>query len=622
VDDKKTGPGEAGQSDSRSASIEAQTSFPNLGENAPVGLVLLDKKGLINTVNPMAVDMLGKRPQKLLHQPFAAFIAPEYGQIWQRCVSEVMRDDGPKACELMLINGGGPPLAVRADCRHVPGDVETPLRVALVDLSVPMISGYPFPETLELYRNIFENITDLYYRTDADGRLEMISPSCLPQTGYSREELLGQPVTDFYAYPAEREGLLKRLQQDGRVNDYEIILVHRDGSHRVASATSRMLYDEDGNPAGVEGILRDVTARKRSQERLAMSEERYRLLFEQAADYVLVLEPNDDNPPIIVDANQAALDKHGYTAEQMFGQPITFLDDSVTKKTVVDRLHRLQSGERIIFESVHRCRDGSSFPAEVVARQAQVGGRTIIFTVERDITTRKENERLQGSLLIENRKLIRRLMEVQEEERHRLARELHDELGQLLTGINARAEYITRHAGNKEIGSAAVDILNATKTLFEAAYATRMQLRPASLDTLGLSAALGELADQWEKQSGMDCSLHIEGNPDSLDDTYAITIYRIVQEGLTNAHRHGQASHVTVTIQHVPPKEDKEGLVKVEIGDNGKGLHVPTMHRGMGIIGMRERVVALEGNFHFTGIPGDGVRIEATLPLGRKEKDQ
>lgn len=618
---KESGPEEAGQNRKRSVSGEVQAEFPHFGEYAPVGLVVLDRKCHIHKVNHLAMDMLGEKPQRLLDRPFGAFIVPEFGETWQRCVSEVMRNNERKACELMLRNGGDSSLLVRADCRHVPDDGETPLRVALVDLSVPLISGRHLYESLNLYRSIFENISDIYYRTDADGRIDLISPSCLPQTGYSREELIGRPVTDFYADPAERDGLIEQLQRNGRVNDYEVVLVHRDGSHRIASATSRLLYGKDGKPAGVEGILRDVTARKQTQEKLALSEKRYRLLFEQAADYVLVLEPNGDDPPVIIEANQAALDKHGYTAEELIGQPITFLDAAVSKETVVDRLHRLKSGERLVFESVHKCKNGSFFQAEVVARQALVGERAIIFTVERDISVRKENERMQASLLEENRKLVRRQMEVQEEEKRLLARELHDELGQLLTVINARTEYILRHAENQELISASTDILNATQMLFDACDATRMGLRPASLDALGLSTALGELTHQWKK-GGMDCSLRIEGNPDSLDDMHAISIYRIVQEGLTNAHRHGKASHVEVNIRHVPPRDNKEGLVMIEISDNGKGLHVPTMHRGMGIIGMRERVVALGGNFHFTGIPGDGVRIEATLPLGKKEKDK
>lgn len=616
---KESRAGKARRHNKRTSSSEGQASIPDLGKHAPVGLVILDRKGQINTMNLIAVDMFGKSTQELLHQPFTSFLAPEFDNVWQRCLSEVMRDDRPKACELMLLNGGSPPqFPVRAECRHVPGDAEAPLRVALVDLSAPLISGYPLPESLELYRSIFENVTDIYYRTDADGRLVMISPSCLALTGYSRKELIGHHVTDFYADPEERDALLRELQKNGRVNDYEVILVHRDGSHRAASATSHLLLDEEGKPAGVEGVLRDVTARKQTQERLALSEERYRLLFEQAADYVLVLEDDDDRPPIIVDANQAALERHGYTADELVGKPITFLAQ-MTKKTVLERLQQLRAGKRIVFESEHKCKDGSSFPAEVIARQAQVGDRVITFAVERDISKRKENERLQASLLIENRKLIRRMVEIQEEERRLLARELHDELGQLLTVINARAEYITRHAANEELKSAATDIKRATQALFDTSEATRMGLRPSSLDSLGLSAALSELADYWKK-GNMDCQLHIEGKLDALDDLHAISIYRIVQEGLTNAHRHGEASHVMVTIRCVPPKGGKEGVVTATISDNGKGLHVPTMHRGMGIIGMRERVIALGGNFHFTGIPGDGVRIEMALPLDKKEK--
>jgi len=196
-----------------------------------------------------------------------------------------------------------------------------------------------------------------------------------------------------------------------------------------------------------------------------------------------------------------------------------------------------------------------------------------------------------------------------------LARELHDELGQLLTSINVRAEYIARHAGDAEISAKAKDVVRDTRASFDAEHRMLLKLRPSTLDALGLAAALTELKGQWKKQTGADCSLHIKGEIDHLDEAHTIAIYRLVQEALTNARRHGKATHVDIVVQHIPPRAGREGKMLVEISDNGKGLRVQHIHKGMGIIGMRERIHTLGGTFLLTDMPRDGVRIEAELPV-------
>ncbi|MDX8404751.1 MAG: hypothetical protein R8K50_01205 [Mariprofundus sp.] len=124
-----------------------------------------------------------------------------------------------------------------------------------------------------------------------------------------------------------------------------------------------------------------------------------------------------------------------------------------------------------------------------------------------------------------------------------------------------------------------------------------------------------ELTDQWKKRVGVDCCLRMVGEIDHLDDMQTIAIYRLVQEGLTNAHRHGKADCVEVVVRHIEADRGRAGQLQIVISDNGKGLHVEGVSKGMGIIGMRERVHALGGTFLLTHVPGDGVRIEAMLPL-------
>ena len=599
--------------------IEARDRFADLYDFAPVGYVTISDKGLIRQANLTLASMLGVDRGALTGQRFSGFIDPADSDRWYLHMLNVLRDNSWQGCELALRRADGSSLPVGLECLTIVNDGQTSVRITLSDISERKKAEVEVRKYEEQCRSLFENMLDIYYKTDMDGRIEVVSPSCLAQTGYTQAELLGRRVTEFYIDPAQRDQLLSALLRKGKVNDYELILAHKNKAPRIASATCRLLRDEAGKPVAIEGVLRNITARKQVEEQLRLSEARYRALFEQTSDYVLVMEPRTDAAPVIVDANQAAFEKHGYAADDLIGKPITFIDTNISPEAVAERVRLLQSGGPVYFETKHTCSDGSTFWADAVARYVSIGGSSMIYSVERDATRRKQTEADQARLLQQNRSLMRQLMRVQEEERKMLARNLHDELGQLLTGIDARAEYLARHAGRADLRAIAEEIVRDTKASFDASHIFLLRLRPAVLDALGLTAALTELTEKYGTQVGIACSLRIDGEIDHLDEMHAIAIYRLVQEGLSNACRHGRADRMEVVIRVVPAHAGRSEDVEVEISDNGKGLHVETVSGGMGVIGMRERVYALGGTFMLTHVPEDGVRIEAMLPLGNGE---
>lgn len=134
----------------------------------------------------------------------------------------------------------------------------------------------------EKYRMIFESFHDVYYRTGKDGAITEISPSVFNQAGYRPEEVIGRPVTDFYRNPEDREALMKKLREDGSVNDYELSLMTKDGRKIETSVNARILFDENKQIIGVEGVLRDITERKRAEAALRKSEEHFRNIFTES----------------------------------------------------------------------------------------------------------------------------------------------------------------------------------------------------------------------------------------------------------------------------------------------------------------------------------------------------
>lgn len=211
----------------------------------------------------------------------------------------------------------------------------------------------------------------------------------------------------------------------------------------------------------------------------------------------------------------------------------------------------------------------------------------------------------------ENRYLMRRLLEVQEEERRRLARELHDELGQTLNAIKLDALALP---GSGPAGRIAA---NADRVYAAAGDLVR-RLRPTALDELGLRAALEACVDRWRvSHPQLAVQLSMSGDLDALGETRSLALYRIVQEGLTNCVRHAGARHFYIDLTR---DAEPGGGVLLEMRDDGAGLAADASRsRGTGITGMRERVMLLGGQFELLSAPGGGVTIRVEIPLDQED---
>jgi signal transduction histidine kinase len=231
------------------------------------------------------------------------------------------------------------------------------------------------------------------------------------------------------------------------------------------------------------------------------------------------------------------------------------------------------------------------------------------------IVERKRAEAKTLRFLEENRRLSRRLIDVQEEERRRLARELHDEMGQALTAIKTEAALIIDRCrgSNGPICDSAKAIGVASDCLYGLTHALIHRLRPTVLDDLGLAAALETIVSEWRmRRPGLPCRLTVEGDLHGLPDAVNIAVFRLVQEALTNVLRHASASHVSVTLHR-----SDDGL-HIQVEDDGRGLDpARAAPAGLcfGLLGMRERVEALGGRLAIESAPGRGLRLDATIPV-------
>jgi signal transduction histidine kinase len=256
----------------------------------------------------------------------------------------------------------------------------------------------------------------------------------------------------------------------------------------------------------------------------------------------------------------------------------------------------------------------------LVKRQVKLRTRELWQTnraLETEVAERKKAEEDARTLLEEKRYLAQKCMAVQEEERRYLARELHDELGQCITAIQADAAIIQDLSGacDSRLKASAGAILGVSSRIYEVVHSLMLRYRPGVLDDLGLVETIRDEINGWQaRQPDTVYTLNFTGDLDALGEELNICVYRIIQESLTNIAKYARASSVHIDIALTPAGSTRQ--LRVEVQDNGAGFDPGEIVGGFGLVGMRERVEARQGIFTLTTSPGNGTRIKVDLPLG------
>lgn len=230
----------------------------------------------------------------------------------------------------------------------------------------------------------------------------------------------------------------------------------------------------------------------------------------------------------------------------------------------------------------------------------------------REMQARVALEAAMQHAMQNNRELARQLLRLQERERSHIARELHDELAQQCVGIRVEAAGIEDEARARDLP----DVINGARAIRDAVDRLHCvvrdmltRLRPPVLDALGMEVSLRALAGGWSQRHGIACSIQIEACSEGIPDEVQVTLYRVMQEALTNVAQHAHASEVRLAL-----KPEGERFLRVVVEDNGRGIAGHRPHAGLGLVGMEERVAALGGTFGLEASPLGGLRITVRVP--------
>ncbi len=410
----------------------------------------------------------------------------------------------------------------------------------------------------------------------------------------------------------ERERLGREIEQVLKtpetrfVSAYQVVL--DGGDARWYEVRGEVERDAAHQPLRVLGTVVDVTKRKRSELALRESEERFRTLADAAFEGIAITENGR-----MIDMNDRLLTMLGMRREEMIGRDamLWFADES---RQMVER--RLRDGDPGPYEAIVVRPDGARVHVEIQARYFQAaGGRTLRVSAVRDVTARRKAAELlrqsQARELRAREEFSRHLLTAQEQERQRLASELHDGLGQNLSLIRNRMHLALEMPG---ISPQVAEHIRAVAQIASDAVAEvrslAQNLRPLQIEQLGLTESLRSLVDQVSDSTITVIDCRIEDVDDVLQGDAATHLYRIFQEGLNNILRHARAGHASVSL------ERDVGMLHLDIRDDGAGFDITAIRQGgLGLTSMRERAQMLGGTLDVRSIAGKGTHLQVDLPF-------
>ncbi len=459
------------------------------------------------------------------------------------------------------------------------------------------------------FRNLFENLPIGLALIDSQGHRIEVNKAFREMHGYkSREEFLAFNHLSAYPDQKARQRFLELLKQDKAVN-FEVRRRRKDGSVFWAHQTAIPQYDDSGDKHYIISI-QDITDRKQMDESLKASEQKFRSLFENAPVGISIT----NSAGKAFERNNAAMLVHGYSNKEEF-MKVNGADLYYDSEDRMHFLELLKKGPVKDFEARRRRRDGSIFWALVTAIPfTAASGEMQLISVTQDITERKLAEDALKSSRQELRNLSAHLEDMREAERTRIAREIHDELGQSLTAIRLDLAWLKTRvpsSGHELFAPKLDSLISYIDLISNKVREIASELRPGVLDDFGLIAAMEWTLQEFLKRTGIKVELSCRPGEIILDKTLETAIYRIFQEALTNAARHSGATVLTVDI------ELSEKRITLRVTDNGCGIRPEKISSptSLGLIGMRERVYSHGGTIEFSGEAGKGTVITVVIPV-------
>ncbi len=584
----------------------------DLFESQPFGSVVTDIDDRVIHINTEFGNLFGYNAQEAEGRTLAELIVPAEAQNEYRKYRELVAQGRRVDAEITC-------------CRR--DDRRFPAAIALVPFALPGEKASVYLNFRDIterrraedsrwasenrWRAVFESSAVGISVTDTQGRFIATNRAYQEMVGYTDEEL--RSITYIELTNEEdrpRNAALSAKHWAGELERYQMEkrYTRKDGRLVWAKITVSKSGGAGTTPPFGVCVVEDITERKAAEDRLR----EYEKIVEGLQEMILVI----DRQYVYQIANRAYLKYRDLELHQVVGHTVPELvGEDLFRKIVKARMDECFKGKVVRYEI------SVSYPTlgarEILATYFPIEGeRGIdrIAVVLEDITDRKRDELALQHWVEELHALNAQLQNVREDERTRVARELHDRLGQALTAIKMDLASLKSTDGLDAVSGKITSMMAFVDETIRSVRRISTELRPAVLDDLGLAATVEWATEEFQARTGIECRLRVPEMQLEADGERATALFRILQEALTNVARHAGATGVQVEL-----REEEEYLV-MEVRDNGCGIGRAQISAvgSLGLLGMRERAVLLGGQFSIEGVPGRGTTVHVRLPARRQ----
>ena len=639
---------------SEQALRESEEQYRIVSETASDAIFTIDSNSTILFVNHAAEKIFGYKAEELIGQPLT-LLMPERLRSTHRDGIDRYLASGTRSVqwggiEVPGMRKDGTEFALEVSFgEFTKQDLKVFVGIAR-DISERKRAQEKLRASETQLRMVTDSIPALVAYIDTNERYQFVNRQYSDWFGKPRQDFLGKKMRDVQgarAYAIIKPYVAEALS-GGEVS-FDSWLSYKGAGQRYVHVSYVPDRLDDGSIGGLFALVSDLTELKRSEDLLSASQERMRLMTESFTDYAII---STDNEGRIDSWNPGAAVIFGYEDDEIMGRPaeILFTPEDVVKGVPLKEMRDARRQGRATDERWHVRKDGSRFYASGVMVPLYVGRvLTGYAKIAADLTERKRNaealqrahDQMEMRVLERTRELaeanatlrdeiaerqaaeeqkialLKRLVTSQEDERRRIARDLHDQLGQRLTALRLKIASLREMVdADPELKERMNRLQEIGELLDSEVSFLAWELRPSAIEELGLTDAIGTFAREWSRHYGIPAEFHSTGMAKLHLDPEADThLYRIAQEALNNIVKHANASKVNILLEYL------DGEVVLIVEDDGKGFDRRMSRssrksaKGLGLAGMEERASLIGGAVEIESSPGSGTTIFARIPL-------